>query len=464
MPEAYSREAEENLLGALLTVPHRLSELTGQLRAEDFYFADYRAIYQAICELHDTGTGVDFITVAQHLPMLPSGERTQYWTIRLAKDLASVANLTAYLAVVKDRALLRAIIGHGQRAITVASGEGCAEDKLLTIQADAMALAPGQTSGPVIELRDAVLGLVDVWQERHDRLMAGETVMGIPSGLTDLDKKTGGWQPGQLIVVAGRPSMGKTTLAMGFASHAAVHHQRKVLVISQEMRTEQLADRLVAAEGMIPLSALKDGSVCQTHVLELNNAVGTLKPAPLYLCDQPGLSMRRIRSLALAQQTSHGLDLLLIDYLQLLAEDVHAGSRAEDIRIMSREAKNLAIELGIPVFLLSQLSRKCEDRVNKRPLCSDLRDSGAIESDADIVLLLYRDEVYDENTEQRGIAEINIAKGRDIETGTVRVAFLGQFNAFRNLEALRQYPAATPDNRSLADRFYSHGVSHHDHD
>jgi replicative DNA helicase len=247
--------------------------------------------------------------------------------------------------------------------------------------------------------------------------------------------------------------MGKTTLAMGFVVEAAVRQSKSALVISLEMNKGQLLDRAVASEGRIPLTLVKNGTACQTHGSELSAAAGVLRRAPLYIADRAGSSIGRIRSLARRHKMRYGLDLLMIDYLQLLEGE--GGNRTEEVSSISRGCKLLAKELGIPVVLLSQLSRKCEERPNKRPIPSDLRESGAIEQDADVILFVYRDEVYHENTEAKGIAEIIIGKGRDIEMGTVRTAFLGQYNRFENLaagwkpEAVEQPEKVT----SLANRY-----------
>ncbi|MNH13866.1 Replicative DNA helicase [compost metagenome] len=316
-----------------------------------------------------------------------------------------------------------------------------------------MGIDAGGDGDEVVKAADLMADQLEVWQERHDRLSRGETLIGLSTGLADLDQKLGGLQPEQLIIVAGRPAMGKTTLAMGFVLDAVVRQKKSGLVISLEMSKGQLIDRAVAAEGRIPLNLIKNGSACESHGAELCAAAAKLKRANLFIADRAAATVGRIRSLARRHKMRYGLDILMIDYLQLM--DGEGGNRTEAVSSISRGCKLLARELGIPVVLLSQLSRKCEERPNKRPVNSDLRESGAIEQDADVIMFVYRDEVYHENSEFKGVAEIIVGKGRDIETGTVRAAFLGQYNRFETLSASWQPPAKAPSQseRPLSARY-----------
>ena len=273
---------------------------------------------------------------------------------------------------------------------------------------------------------------IEVLQARADR---GEGIDGLSTGIPDLDAKLQGLKSEQLIIIAGRPAMGKTTLAMNIASHVAIREAKSVMAFSLEMNSTGLLDRFMASEGRIPLQLIKNGTAPQTHGAELMSAAGKLKHSKLSISDRASMTINRIRSAARRHKRRHGLDLIVIDYLQLMDADSRTFSREQEISYMTRSAKLMARELGIPVILLSQLSRECEKRPNKRPLCSDLRESGAIEQDADIILFVYRDEVYHEHSDAKGIAEIIIGKGRDIETGTVRTAFLGQYSRFEQLAA-----------------------------
>lgn len=453
MRDPYSVEAEHGLLGSMMSRPELIDTLSDDLTAEAFYFAENADVFRGIMAVRAAGKAVDFLTVAEQVGTLPTGDRALAYCAEIVKNTPSVANAKTYAAIVRERAIERSLFDLGSHALEIAHSEQDVQTKIATLQAAAMALDCGAGDDDISKVADVLADQLEVWQERHDRHARGETLIGLSTGLKDLDEKLGGLQPDHLYVVAGRPAMGKTTLAMGFAVDAAVRQSKSSLVISLEMNKGQLLDRAVASEGRIPLALVKNGTACQNHGAELAAAAGLLRSAPLYIADRAGSTIGRIRSLARRHKMRYGLDLLMIDYLQLVEGD--GGNRTEEVSSISRGCKLLAKELGIPVVLLSQLSRKCEERPNKRPVPSDLRESGAIEQDADVILFVYRDEVYHENTEAKGIAEIIIGKGRDIEMGTVRAAFLGQYNRFENLAAgWAPAPKVQPEKvTSLAGRY-----------
>lgn len=453
MRDPYSAEAEHSLLGAMLQRPELIDVLSDDLSAESFYFADNADVYRGIMAVRAAGSAVDFLTVADRIGVLTSGDDALAYCAEIVKNTPSVANAASYAGIVRERAIERALYDLSERTLEIAQSQGDIQAKIASVQAAAMAIDSGSEVEEVVKAADLMASQVEVWQERHDRLSRGETLIGLSTGLADLDEKLGGLQPEQLIVVAGRPAMGKTTLAMGFALEASVRQSKSSLVVSLEMSKSQLIDRAVASEGRVPLSLIKNGSACQSHATELGLGALKVQQANLFIADRAGATVGRIRSLARRHKMRYGLDLLVIDYLQLMEGE--GGNRTEEVSSMSRGCKLLARELGIPVVLLSQLSRKCEERPNKRPVPSDLRESGAIEQDADVILFVYRDEVYHENSEFKGVAEIIIGKGRDIETGTVRAAFLGQYNRFENLSASWQPPAkaSTAKDRPLAARY-----------
>lgn len=433
MRDPYSIEAEHGLLGAMMIRPELIDTLSEDLSPESFYFAENAEVFRGIMAVRAAGKAVDFLTVADQVGTLSCEGTALAYCAEIVKNTPSVASARTYAAIVRNRAIERALYDLGSQAIEIAQAEGDVQAKIAAIQAAAMAIDCGAGDDDISKVGDVLAEQVEVWQERHDRHSRGETLIGLSTGLQDLDDKLGGLQPDQLIIVAGRPAMGKTTMAMGFAVHAAVRQAKSALAVSLEMSKGQLLDRAVASEGRIPLSLVKNGTACQSHGAELAAAAGALRTAPLYIADRAGSTIGRIRSLARRHKMRYGLDLLVIDYLQLIEGD--GGNRTEEVSSITRGCKLLAKELSIPVVLLSQLSRKCEERPNKRPIPSDLRDSGAIEQDADVILFVYRDEVYHENSEAKGIAEIIIGKGRDVETGTVRAAFLGQYNRFEDLAA-----------------------------
>ncbi|GAB7527928.1 replicative DNA helicase [Pseudomonas sp. 3A(2025)] len=453
MRNPYSVEAEHGLLGAMLQCPELIDTLSDDLSAEMFYFADNAEVFRGILAVRSAGKSVDCLTVGDHINRLPSKRKALAYCAEIAKNTPSVVSAPTYARIVRERSIDRALQDLGLQAMDIAKAEQDTQTKIASIQAAALAIDCNGGDDDIVKAGDVLVNQVDVWQERHDRYVRGETLIGLSTGLKDLDDKTGGLQPDQLIIVAGRPAMGKTTLAMGFALDASVRQGKSVLALSLEMPREQLIDRAIASIGRITLDQVKNGTACQNHATELNYAVGAMHSAPLFIADRPAATIGRVRSLARRHKLRYGLDLLVIDYLQLF--DGGSDNRNQDLGSITRGCKLLARELKIPVVLLSQLSRKCDERPNKRPMPSDLRDSGAIEQDADVILFVYRDEIYNENTEAKGIAEIIIGKGRDIETGTVRAAFLGQFNRFENLAAgWKPVPVERPTKvSSLAGRY-----------
>ncbi|VVO78597.1 Replicative DNA helicase [Pseudomonas fluorescens] len=453
MRDPHSIEAEHGLLGAMMQRPDLIDTLSEDLSAEAFYFPANADVYRSIMAIRSAGQAVDFLTVGNHVGSMDDGSPAFAYCAEIVKNTPSIANARTYAQIVRERAIDRALYELGSQAMEISQGTEDTQAKIAAVQAAAMAIDCGSGDDDIVKVGDVLIDQIEVWQERHDRHSRGETLIGLSTGLKDLDEKLGGLQPDHLYIVAGRPAMGKTTLAMGFSIDAAVRQNKSALVISLEMNKGQLVDRATASEGRIPLTLVKNGTACETHGTELQAAAGVLRRAPLYIADRAGSSIGRIRSLARRHKMRYGLDLLMIDYLQLVEGE--GGNRTEEVSSISRGCKLLAKELGIPVVLLSQLSRKCEERPNKRPIPSDLRESGAIEQDADVILFVYRDEVYHENTEAKGIAEIIIGKGRDIEMGTVRTAFLGQFNRFENLAAgWKPEPVKQPEKvTSLASRY-----------
>jgi len=457
MRDLHSVEAEHGLLGAMMIRPELIATLSDDLTPESFYFAENADVFRAIMATRSDGKAVDFLTVADSLGVLTSGEPAMAYCAEIAKNTPSVANAGGYAKIVRERAIERALYELSDRTLEIAQSGGDIQTKIAAVQAAAMAIDSGCEGEEVVKAADLMADQLEVWQERHDRLSRGETLIGLSTGLADLDAKLGGLQSEQLIIVAGRPGMGKTTLAMGFVLDTVVRQKKSGLVVSLEMSKGQLIDRAVAAQGKIPLDLIKSGAACQSHGAELCAATGKLQQANLFIADRAGATVGRIRSLARRHKMRYGLDILMIDYLQLMEGE--GGNRTEEVSSISRGCKLLARELGIPVVLLSQLSRKCEERPNKRPVPSDLRESGAIEQDADVIMFVYRDEVYHENTEFKGVAEIIIGKGRDVETGTVRAAFLGKYNRFENLSGSWQPPVSAPSTRDrpLASRYAQRG-------
>ena len=456
MRDPYSLEAEHGVLGAMMQRPELIDVLSADLRAEDFHFADNAEVYRGILALQSAGKMVDFLTVAEQVQTLPSGALVLAYCADIVKNTPSVANAKAYAEIVRERSMDRALILCGDRIAEIAQGEQPTAEKIAAAQAEVLGIDAEAATAEIVKACDVLSEHVEELQRRHDR---GDEIDGLSTGIADLDDKLQGLKPEQLIIVAGRPAMGKTTLAMNIATDVAIRQAKQVLVVSLEMSNGQLMDRLLSSVGRIPLQLIKNGKAPAEHGQELNAAAHKIKSAGLYLSDRPSLTISRIRAAARRQKRRYGLDLIVIDYLQLMDSDSRSGNRTEEVSYMSRHAKLMAKELKCPVILLSQLSRQCEQRPNKRPVPADLRESGAIEQDADIILFVYRDEVYHPDTEYKGVAEIIIGKGRDIETGTVRTAFIGQHSRFEQLAPTWVEPEQQPAKvASLAGRYGKGGA------
>lgn len=428
MRDPYSLEAEQGVLGAMLIDPSLIDVLTEDLAATDFNWPDNADIFRAIVDLHSRQQGVDFLTVSELIGTLDSGDNALAYVADIQRGTPSVANAKAYAKIVKERSLDRRLIQVAATIHEIAHSSTGTPDKIAQAQTEVLAVDGSSNSADVVSAWDVLVEHMPVLERREE--MKGE-LDGLSTGLPDLDEMLQGLKPEQLIIIAGRPAMGKTTLAMNIAAHAGIRQAKKVQVFSLEMSNGQLMDRFLAAEGRVPLQDIKSGrGFAGENGLKLTAAAGKIRDSGLVMSDRAGLSMSRIRSIARRQKLRAGLDLIIIDYLQLLDEEGGSGNRTEAVSAMSRGAKLMARELQVPVIMLSQLNRSLESRPNKRPMCSDLRESGAIEQDADIILFVYRDEIYHPDSEYKGVAEIIIGKGRDIETGTVRSCFNGQYSRF----------------------------------
>lgn len=431
MRELYSIEAEHGVLGAMMQRPELIDVLAADLKASDFYMAENAEVFRAIQALQANGGAVDFFTVADKIGTLPDGSLALGYTGELVHNTPSVANAAEYSRVVRARAIDRALLEISQRISDIAHQNQAPEEKIAAIQAEVLSVDAESATAEIVDAWD-VLSDHMATLERRDELR-GE-LDGLSTGLADLDQMLQGMKPEQLIVIAGRPGMGKTTFAMNIAADVAIRQRKSALVVSLEMSNGQLMDRFLAAEGRVALQDIKSGRGFDgENAMRMQAAAAKIKDSGLRMSDRPGMTMNKIRAAARRMKRRSGLDLIVIDYLQLLESEGRNDNRVNEVSAMSRGAKLMARELQCPVILLSQLSRGCEQRPNKRPVPSDLRESGAIEQDADVIMFVYRDEVYHPDTEAKGIAEIIIGKGRDIETGTVRSAFLGQYSKFENL-------------------------------
>lgn len=430
MRDPYSQEAEQGFLGAILIRPELADLLCADVAESDFYWQDNAQVYRAILSLRTEQQSIDFLTVADRMGEMWDGSSAMVYTAELHRNTPSAANAKDYARIIKERSLDRALIKAAAQIHELAHGENSTPDKIAAAQAEVLALDSESATPDLVSACDVMRVHVEELQRRED---LNGRMDGLSTGIRDLDEELRGLKPEQLIVIAGRAKMGKTTFAMGIARHNAIRDKKNVLVISLEMSNAQLMDRILAAEGEIPLNALKDGKAPSQYGTALTAAAGKIMQSTLTLSDRPGLTIGRIRSMARRHKMVKGLDLIVIDHLGLLDGEVAGMNMLQKVSEITRQAKLLAKELKVPVILLSQLNRSLEQRPNKRPIPSDLRDSGTIEQDADLVLFVYRDEVYDPAGPNKGIAEIIIGIARDVESTTVYAAYQGHYNRFVDL-------------------------------
>lgn len=432
----HSVEAEQAVIGGLMLDNSSWDSIADRVSAEDFYRRDHQLIFGAIAELAGRSEPSDAVTLSEFLER--RGELADIggliYLATLARDTPSAANIRSYADIVRERAQLRKLVAvGGEIAASVFEAEGRSAKELVDeAERRVFEIAEGgQKAGTGFVALKEILGTtIDTLDMLHQR--QGE-LTGVSSGFADLDKMTAGLQPGDLVIVAGRPSMGKTTLAINMAENAAIGKNVPVAIFSMEMSREQLAFRMISSLGRVNQSNLRTGSFGGEEWSRINGAINMMKNAPIYIDDTGALTPTEVRARARRLKREHGLGMIVIDYLQLMQVPGTKENRATEISEISRGLKALAKEMKVPVIALSQLNRSVEQRQDKKPVMSDLRESGAIEQDADVIMLIYRDEVYDPNSTRKGIADIIIAKQRNGPTGEVHLTFLGEFTKFENL-------------------------------
>ncbi|MEJ2602003.1 MAG: replicative DNA helicase [Gammaproteobacteria bacterium] len=430
----HSVEAEQSLLGGLMLDNSAWDKVADVLIADDFYRKDHRLIFSAIGRLAEHGKPADAVTLSEYLDN--KGELADAggldYLATLANETPGAANVRAYADILRERSILRQLITAGNEiAGSAYTTEGRDAGELLdAAERRVFEIAERKNrQGGFQRLKNVLPATID----RIDMLHQSDgDITGISSGFREFDKKTAGLQNGDLIIVAGRPSMGKTTLAINIAEHAAIGDNIPIAIYSMEMSVEQLAFRMISSLGRIDQSHLRTGQFPEEDWSRIHNAVQLMNDAPIFIDDTPAMSPTEMRARARRLKREHGLGLIVVDYLQLMQVPGNKENRATEISEISRSLKALAKELSVPVIALSQLNRSVEQRHDKKPVMSDLRESGAIEQDADIICFIYRDEVYDKDSPKKGIAEINIAKQRNGPTGEFTLTFLGRFTKFEN--------------------------------
>lgn len=425
-------DAEKAVLGSMMLETEAITQVETILEPDDFYLEAHRKIFQGIINLAEKDEPIDLISVNEELRKQNQIDEiggSSYIT-ELANWVPTAANAEYYAKLVKNKSLLRRLI---TTAGNIANLGYQAEEEvdILLDKAEQLvfSLAGGRTAQGIHQIKDVLVAAF----ERLEKVYETEGgITGVASGFYELDYMTSGFQPSDLIIIAARPSMGKTALVLNMAQNMAVRNNVPVAIYSLEMSKEQLAQRLLCAEAKINGQHLRSGQLQDKDWLVLSHALGRLSEAPIFIDDTPGITLMELRAKARRLKAEHGLGLIAIDYLQLMQSNGRIENRQQEISEISRSLKALARELEVPVIALSQLSRAVESRINKRPQLSDLRESGSIEQDADLVLFIYRDEYYNPESDKKGIAELIIAKQRNGPVGTIETVFMKDYTRFEN--------------------------------
>ncbi len=434
-------EAEQCVLGGILIEDRALLKVVETISPEDFYKEAHGIIYRAMLELFDRNEPQDILTVSNLLKskgVLDDVGGVAYLG-ELAETIPVASNISYYAKIVRDKAVLRRLIQKTSDLATLCYEEAGDVDEILeSAEAAIFEISQAKINQSFHPLKSV---LKDSIRKVEDLFARKELITGVPTGFVELDKLTAGFQPSDLIIVAGRPSMGKTALALNIAQHATINHGVPVAIFSLEMSKEQLALRMLCSEAKVNAQKVRTGFLSDNEWTRIIGAADLLSSAPVFIDDTPALSVLEMRAKARRLKSEHGLGLVLVDYLQLMRGRDRSERREQEISEISRSLKAMAKELDVPVVALSQLNRKVEDRPNKRPQMADLRESGAIEQDADVIAFIYRDEVYNrsEDNPNRGTAEIIVGKQRNGPTGLVKLAFLAQYSSFANLSVEQDY-------------------------
>ncbi|MDL1971924.1 MAG: replicative DNA helicase [Deltaproteobacteria bacterium] len=426
-------EAEQSVLGGILIDNEALPKVLEIIEPNDFYRDNHKKIFLAFLELFENNIPLDIITVTELLQK--KGELTNIggatYLASLVDSVPTTANITHYAKIIKEKSILRSLIAKATDIVNLGfeASEDVAEilDKAEEV---IFSITQQRIQTSYYSIKEIIKQTFETIEELSSKK---DSVTGIPTGFVDFDRLTAGLQPSDLIIIAGRPVMGKTSFTLNIAQHAATRAGVPVGFFSLEMSKEQLALRMLCAEARINSQKIRSGFLSERDWLRLTDAAATLSEAPIFIDDTPALSVLEIRAKARRLKSEHNIGLIIVDYLQLMKGKGRVDTREREISEISRSLKALAKELNIPVVAVSQLNRRVEERENKRPRLADLRESGAIEQDADLIVFIYRDEVYNEDTPDKGIAEIIIGKQRSGPTGVVKLAFLDKYTRFENL-------------------------------
>ena len=430
----HSLEAEQSVIGSMIMDKEAIIIASETVNKDDFYQQSYGVLFEAMVELYNEGKPVDVITLQDRLKEkdVPPEICSMEFVAGLITAVPTSANVKYYANIVAEKAVLRRLIKVNEEiANQCYLGRDSVEDILADTERQIFALLQSRGSGDYVPIKQVVLNTLEKIE------LAAKTqgnVTGVASGFLDLDYMTAGFQPSDLILIGARPAMGKSAFALNIAQHAAFTNGLCTAFFALEMSREQLVNRLLAMESRVDARLLRSGNLADTDWEKLIEAAGTVGRSKLIIDDKPGITVSELRSKCRKYKLEFDLKLIIIDYLQLMSGNGRAQSREQEISEISRALKSLARELNVPVIALSQLNRQLESRPDKRPMMSDLRESGAIEQDADVVMFIYRDDYYNKDSDNKGIAEIIIGKQRSGSTGTVQLVWLPQYQKFANLE------------------------------
>ena len=433
-------DAEQAVIGSMLTDKDAVIAAIEVLKEEDFYREDNKTIYSAILNLYNRSEPIDIITLKSELTAMGMFDKIGgfEYIVGLPEKVPTTANVEKYINIVKEKSELRRLIKTANEIIeqgydpteNIDDIMNNAEKKIFNIMQD----KDQKGYSPIKDV------LVDTFTELEQLYNQKQHVTGVPTGFIDLDYKTAGLHNSDLVLIAARPAMGKSAFALNLATNAAVKANVPVVLFSLEMSKEQMVNRILCSEAMVDSNKVRTGKIDDEDWIKLANTMGELSEAPIYIDDTPGISINEIRAKCRKLKLEKDIGMVVIDYLQLVqgSSKRSQGSREQEISEISRSLKILAKEINVPVIALSQLSRAPEQRPDHRPMLSDLRESGAIEQDADIVMFLYRDDYYNEDSEDKGLAEVILAKHRAGSTGTVKLVWLGNYTKFANMERYRE--------------------------
>lgn len=430
----YSREAETAVIGSIIANPESIADAAEIVTPADFYFVNNREIFSAAMDMFNENKPIDIVTLSDELQKKNKFELAGgYEYIRnVVTEVSTSQNITYYSHIIREKAMLRSLIKNTSEIANLAYDASDEPEKILDRAEQLIQEVASERESTDLQHISGVL--VDTYQQLIDNSQSSGGITGIPTGFDELNKRTGGLHGGELILIAGRPGMGKSSFAVNIAEHVSFTEKKCVAIFNLEMPKEQIVSRILCSQAMVNSIKMRTGDLDGDDWLKLGEVVPRLATSPMYIDDTATITVSQIRAKCKRLKQTKDLSLIVIDYLQLMQSGQRSESRQNEVADISRSLKVLAKELNVPVIALSQLSRASEKRPDKRPMLSDLRESGSIEQDADMVMFLYRDEYYNENSDDKGLAECIVAKHRSGETGTFKLGWKGEFTKFSNVE------------------------------